>query len=234
MKEINDILSEYKKIDPATERVALATVVRVEGSSYRRTGARMLIHENGQWTGGISGGCLEGDALRRAKQAIVQNKAAIVTYDTTQDDGHQIGVGLGCNGIIDVLLAPVQSLANHNPLEILRKCVADRREHVVLTLTGIEKETENAPVGSMFYFSNGENGQAEFPFPDLREQVLASVREAFASKQSSPAAFQSEQFGQVGFFIEYLPPPIHLVLCGAQYDVYPMASLAKAIGWKVS
>jgi len=63
--------------------------------------------DNGTYLGGISGGCLEGDALRRAKKAITQDKPSVITYDTTQDDDQQIGVGLGCNGIIDVLFTPL-------------------------------------------------------------------------------------------------------------------------------
>src|SRR5580765_1415322 len=107
MKEIQSILSAYSQIDFSKTAAALATVVRVEGSSYRRTGARMLVLDNGTYLGGISGGCLEGDALRRAQKAIASEKASVVTYDTTKDDDHQVGVGLGCNGIIDVLFTPL-------------------------------------------------------------------------------------------------------------------------------
>src|SRR5215475_525629 len=107
MKEIRAIVRAYQSIDLKKTRAALATVVRVEGSSYRRAGARMLVLDNGHYLGGISGGCLEGDALRRARHAIVKDKASVVTYDTTQEDGHAIGAALGCNGIIDVLFTPL-------------------------------------------------------------------------------------------------------------------------------
>src|ERR1700704_6104613 len=107
MKEIKAIISAYDKIDKATTHAALATVVRVEGSSYRRTGARMLVMDDGIWIGGISGGCLEGDALKRARLAIASSEASLVTYDTRDDNAYQIGVGLGCNGIIDVLFTPL-------------------------------------------------------------------------------------------------------------------------------
>ena len=73
MKEINAIIDAYDAIDKTTTRAALATVVRVEGSSYRRTGARMLVMDNGIWIGGISGGCLEGDALNRAMGSLSQD-----------------------------------------------------------------------------------------------------------------------------------------------------------------
>src|SRR5882757_1075035 len=107
MKEIKAIIKAYDEADKTAVKLALATVVRVEGSSYRRTGARMLVMDNGVWIGGISGGCLEGDALKRSRLAIKNSRSTLITYDTTEDDAYQIGVGLGCNGIIDVLFTPL-------------------------------------------------------------------------------------------------------------------------------
>jgi xanthine/CO dehydrogenase XdhC/CoxF family maturation factor len=73
MKEFKTIISEYKKIDFSIRKAAIATVVKVHGSSYRSPGARMLITDDGRWVGSISGGCLEGDALRKARM-VMQNK----------------------------------------------------------------------------------------------------------------------------------------------------------------
>src|SRR5215472_3857018 len=119
MKEIRTIVNAWQSIDLRTTRAALATVVRVEGSSYRRTGARMLVLDNGTYLGGISGGCLEGDALRRAQKGIALRRPSLITYDTTQDDDYQIGVGLGCQGIIDVLFTPLESDDPGCPMQIL-------------------------------------------------------------------------------------------------------------------
>ena len=76
MKEIRDIVAAYEKARQEGLRTALATVVHVEGSSYRRPGARMLVTETGQMTGAISGGCLEGDALRKARQVVADRNPA--------------------------------------------------------------------------------------------------------------------------------------------------------------
>src|SRR6201991_4776826 len=98
MKEITDIIKSYELALSTGKKMALATVVHVEGSSYRRPGARMLVTDDGQLTGAISGGCLEGDALRKALLAISQQRNKLVVYDTTDDDDLQFGVQLGCNG----------------------------------------------------------------------------------------------------------------------------------------
>src|ERR1700733_5600891 len=96
MKEIIDIVAAYEEAGKSGKRTALATVVLVEGSAYRRAGARMLITEDGQLTGAISGGCLEGDALRKARMVILQQEPLLVTYDTMDDDETKIGCGRGC------------------------------------------------------------------------------------------------------------------------------------------
>ena len=99
MKEFNAILTEYGKIDFHKHQAALATVIRVHGSSYRSPGARMLITNDGRWVGSISGGCLEGDALRKARSVMSQKKPMVVTYDTREESNQNLGIGLGCNGV---------------------------------------------------------------------------------------------------------------------------------------
>ena len=123
MKEIRNIISLYDSLDHSIERVALAAVVNVEASSYRRIGARMLVLSNGLWIGGISGGCLEGDALKRSQAAIFKNKPSRVVYDTMEDDKNQIGVGLGCNGRIEVLFTPIDPTDKENDIEQMRKMI---------------------------------------------------------------------------------------------------------------
>ena len=99
MKEISDIIAAYTLATQTGKKTALATVVKVEGSSYRQPGARMLVTNEGDLTGAISGGCLEGDALRKALLAINQKTNKLITYDTSNEDDLEFGVQLGCNGI---------------------------------------------------------------------------------------------------------------------------------------
>ncbi|MGB1242746.1 MAG: XdhC family protein, partial [Chitinophagales bacterium] len=134
MKEIEKIIEAYQHIDWTQEKVALGTVVKVEGSAYRRIGARMFVSNNGQWVGGISGGCLEGDALKRAKIAIMKNKSSIVVYDTSEDDPHQIGVGLGCNGRIEVLFTPINHTNKDNQIEFLKNIPQKRIATILLQI----------------------------------------------------------------------------------------------------
>src|SRR6185369_6910643 len=119
-KEIRDIIEAYDEAQQLGKQTALATVVHVEGSSYRRPGARMLITEDGQLTGAISGGCLEGDALRKALLVMSRKQSMLAVYDTTDEDDAKLGVGLGCDGIIQIIIEPIEPSSPHNPIQLLK------------------------------------------------------------------------------------------------------------------
>ena len=154
MKEIVTLLDLYEKSDG--QAATLATVINVEGSSYRRTGARMLMFENGTWEGGISGGCLEKDVLKNAKQVMLENKARIIRYDTNEDSPDNIGVGLGCNGIIDILISPLLRGHEQNPLEVLKDCTESRKSNLLVTV--IKNESSMAwATGEMYRVEDVQN-----------------------------------------------------------------------------
>jgi xanthine dehydrogenase accessory factor len=229
MKEIRAIVEAYYKIDFTKTKAALATVVRVEGSSYRRTGARMLISDSGEWVGGISGGCLEGDALKKAKFAIAQNKATIITYDTTDDDPYQIGVGLGCNGIIDVLLTPLNSQDANNQVLTLQNCIESRKPNVVITITNLKGNFKNFQLGEAFLFDS----EKDFPLKSISENLINDIENCLKSEKSESKIYQNSDY-EIQLFIEVIIPSTHLIMYGGNYDIYPMVKLAKEVGWKVS
>lgn len=231
MKEIKAIIEAYKSIDLAHTKAALATVARVEGSSYRRTGARMLVLDNGTYLGGISGGCLEGDALRRAQKAIIQNKPSIITYDTTQDDGAQIGVGLGCNGIIDVLFTPLHEDEN-NPVKILSTLTETREPRVVVAITGCS-DSMNA-LGKTTLYENDEQFLQSFPIQQIAAKVLDDIKYCLNNQSSATLNYCTKENEEVKVFIEVILPVVHLVLYGSGYDMHPLVRIARELGWNVS
>src|SRR5215469_12671952 len=81
----------------------LVTLVRAEGSSYRRPGARLLLTSGGEYAGTISGGCLETEVIRKAAW-MVREGAKVERYSTMFDDTAEIPFGLGCGGVVDLLL----------------------------------------------------------------------------------------------------------------------------------
>jgi xanthine/CO dehydrogenase XdhC/CoxF family maturation factor len=107
MKELAQILDTLIRHGGAG--AALATLVSVEGSSYRRAGARLLLRPDGTRLGSISGGCLEEDVLARAQRVAANGKAEVVVYDTTAENDLVWGVGLGCHGVVKVLIEPLSA-----------------------------------------------------------------------------------------------------------------------------
>ncbi|OLY91885.1 Xanthine and CO dehydrogenase maturation factor, XdhC/CoxF family [Cnuella takakiae] len=226
MKEIKAIIDTYNQLDFTTTKAALATVSRVEGSSYRRAGARMLVLDNGNYVGGISGGCLEGDALRRAQKAIALGKPSVITYDTTQEDNHQIGVGLGCNGIIDVLFTPLNPADPQNPVRQLEEIVNTRELRLAITVTG----GNDGLLGKMFLFP-GEAGLAQtIPLPTVNTALLNDIKLALQEGQSQTCTY-TVGAETIQVFIEVIRPATQLVIFGGNYDIYPMVRIAAELGW---
>lgn len=105
MKELPAIVAAL--LARPTQASVLATLVSVEGSSYRRPGARLLLLSDGRRVGSISGGCLEEDVIARAAQVRATGQADAVVYDTSAENDLVWGVGLGCHGVVRVLIEPL-------------------------------------------------------------------------------------------------------------------------------
>jgi xanthine/CO dehydrogenase XdhC/CoxF family maturation factor len=103
MRELGDILAAFESLAPS-EAGVLASIVHVSGSTYRRVGARLLVLPDDRLIGLISGGCLEGDLLARANEVREADAPRLVHYDATAEDDIVWGLGLGCAGVVEVLL----------------------------------------------------------------------------------------------------------------------------------
>lgn len=229
MKEIRDIIESYDKAVKEGKRAALATVVHVEGSSYRRPGARMLITDDGQLTGAISGGCLEGDALRKALLAINQQNNKLVTYDTSDEDDARFGVQLGCNGIVHILFEPIDINRDINAIGLLRELVSKRENAVLVTLFSI---TDTNQPGTSFLYREKNIRHSTIQFT-LQEALIKEVRQALEDK-SSKLKENIPGYSSLQGFIEFIPPPVSLVIAGAGNDAQPLVEITSVLGWNIT
>jgi xanthine/CO dehydrogenase XdhC/CoxF family maturation factor len=230
MKEIKKIIEQYDKAVAKGKQTALATVVHVEGSSYRRPGARMLIEDDGQLTGAISGGCLEGDALRKALLVISEKKSKLVTYDTMDDDDAKFGVGLGCNGIIQVLIEPVDPSDPYNPIAFLKAVNEKRQKSVLVCLYNLlDKKSPQAGTCLMI----GEDETVLNNVVEINDRLVADAKQRLASQQSSFKNYVSGK-NELSAFIEVINPPVSLVIIGAGNDVIPVVEMAEILGWETT
>jgi len=229
LKEIRKILETYDGADHTVEKFALAVVVNVEESSYRRIGARMLVSSNGQWMGGISGGCLEGDALRRSQQAIYNNQASRVVYDTMEDDSSQIGVGLGCNGRLEVLFLPIDRNDENNPIEQLRK-VNEMNAPAIMLIT-IDSVKTRSWLGASHLVVEDLN---DLSFCRLDGSELSTaIVDTRIKRRPQIIQINNEEKEELKVLVEFIRPETRLVIVGDNYDVLAMTGIAQELGWEI-
>jgi xanthine/CO dehydrogenase XdhC/CoxF family maturation factor len=229
-KEIRNILNAYKIAQQQKRQTALATVVHVEGSSYRRPGARMLIEDNGQLTGAISGGCLEGDALRKALLVMTKKRSRLVTYDTMDDDDAKFGVGLGCNGIIQVLIEPIDDEDPNNPIQLLRAVNEKRQQSVLVTLFSLQNK-KDPQYGTCLLLK--EDKTVVDTTPVLKDILIHDAEEVMINQVSSFKNYISNEHDLTAF-IEIIQPPVSVIIFGAGNDVVPLADMADILGWEIT
>ena len=232
MKEIREIINAYNKARKNEKRLALATLVHLNGSSYRRPGARMIVDEEGQLTGAISGGCLEGDALRKAVFCIHTQIPKLVVYDTSDEEDATIGIQLGCSGIIQVLFEPIDENDPLNPIELLKKAIHKRQNTVLVTLYAPQIKKGDTVGTSMLLEDSGEfHNNSTFQF--VPETLMQDIKETLTIKKSS---FKSYNLNDHTFnaFLSFISPPISLIIVGAGNDAIPLQSIAETLGWEVT
>jgi len=207
----------------------LATVVRTRGSSYRRPGARMLVAlgdggEPDRWlAGSVSGGCLETDVLLRGAWR-THRGATLVTYDSTTNDDIAWGFGLGCNGVVDVLLERISPDSAFDPTRVFAKCFDVARPGALATV--FASRDPNVAVGA--HLAILPNGTIEGRLPDAFRD--AALRAARARRPVNEVL----EIDGVTALVETIAPAPHVFVIGTNHDAVPLAALVRTMGWSVT
>ena len=231
MTDLQKIIVEVEQARSLGKPIALATVVEIDGSSYRLPGARMLIIDGGWVAGSISGGCLEDDVVLRAIEVCKTNRPATATYDTTGDDDIVFGVGLGCKGVITILIEPVSSESGVVDLIAHWRACLERREAGAVATVVRVKDKANAQIGARV-LSRGSAEATDIADAQLAGKVRAAI--ADQTKHGSRMATIALARGSVDVFVECIEPPVSLVVFGAGHDAMPVVRLAKELGWQLT
>jgi xanthine dehydrogenase accessory factor len=237
MNEVRALIEAFDEAHKRGERCALATVVSVEGSSYRRPGARMLVCEGGASTGTISAGCLESDVIEHAKRVIRTGEAVLVEYDTAStSDEMAWGLGLGCNGVVRVLIEPLAYGSLY--VEALRRsCEANACAVSVATVyqhtpsTSAPAAAGRVAIGARLFIDEGSETGRENLSDEAASLIEADVRMT-ARAESASARVYEVAGGSLKVFVETLLPPVQLVVFGAGHDALPVIELARRLGWQ--
>jgi xanthine dehydrogenase accessory factor len=196
----------------------LVTLVRAEGSSYRRPGARLLLGSRGEYAGTISGGCLEAEVLRKATW-LVRDGAMVERYSTMFDDTAEVPFGLGCGGVVDLLLEPGGTPECQALMMALEGSLAGDDVTVLTWLPREGRELARAVLAANGDFTFASEGLTE---PELVEARTGVLRGGWA--ETSPE----------GIFVERIAPPQRLFVLGAGDDAKPLVSMGALLGWSVT
>lgn len=230
MTELEQIREIWREASARGESGILASVVRIHGSAYRRPGARLLLTSGGRRSGAVSGGCLEADLIKKAWWLTEGGKAAVRRYDTTNEGEITQEFGLGCNGVIYVLLERLDQTAVP-VFDLIETVRVSRRPAVMASVIG---GSDPSPV---------RIGDRWLLYPDGGTQTnilsatlvgLIEQEAALALEQRSARIVSWQADGEtLDIFVEPVLPSLRLLIFGAGDDAVPMAQLATFMGYDV-
>jgi xanthine dehydrogenase accessory factor len=233
MKELQTILNAFKQSQRLGQRSAIATVIKTSGSVYRRPGARMLLTESGEMIGAISGGCLESDVFEQAKPVLLQESTPIVVqYDTTAQDDVVWGLGMGCNGTVQVLIESLNDTSAMRQLSFIADCFQQNQSGAIATVFQVIGKTQTRIAARLCLKTDGTVIN-EITDQRLANQILRDANQQLAKGKSLVKSYSLDD-GLAEVFIEIVQPPVQLLVFGAGYDAIPVVQFAKQLGWQVT
>jgi xanthine/CO dehydrogenase XdhC/CoxF family maturation factor len=213
----------------AGERIVLATVTATAGSTYSKPGAQMLISGSGQFRGLLSGGCLEGDLVEHALEVLASGVPKAVRYDMRNRDEDELwGLGLGCDGAIDILLQALDS--RHEPFASIARRVAARVPCAYALVTA--SDGPSLPVGALALASAEDADTFGVP-PQCRTLLVGACRERLAAGGAAQSTIALEE-ATAGLLCAVLPLPVRLLVLGGGPDAAPLVRIAHELGWYVT
>jgi len=214
------LIDQFKRWQHTDNALVLATVVNTEGSTYSKSGRQILIRANGECAGLISGGCLEGDLSEQALQVIGDGATRLINYDMRDSADELWGIGLGCNGMMQILLQKLDSDSNWHPFDSISNAMA--ANFTTACALVIESDLTDIAAGDCFIYSGNswsESGPAsEWPAPP---QSMPAIR-TYAAKGGCTVLHWS------------IRPWPRLLLLGGGPDAAPLVRFARELGWHVA
>jgi len=226
MTDLENILPLWRELEAAGADYVLATIVAVEGPSYRKPGARMLLARDGRRAGTVSGGCLEAEVARRAWW-FTEAGPTVERYSTVPDDG-DMPYGSGCGGVVYILLE-----RRTTALPVLTALEAAFRARVPLAIATV---LEGPRIGSRaFYGLSREQSEesAEKPDHQLTSDLHDLAELAFLRKQALDRITEPSG-ASTRVWVDYRPARPGLWIFGAGDDAKPVLRFARGLGWFVA
>ncbi len=219
MTDLVHLLPLWKELREMGTEYVLATVVAVEGSGYRKPGARMIVAADGRRAGTISGGCLEGDVARKAFWH-TENGLTVRRYSTAAEDG-EVPFGMGCGGIIHLLL---ERSATANPLlQRLTQNFAERLPFAVSTVL------DGDWIGQRAFWPSESSGSTA-----IARKLSELAQQSFDGQHSFSQTIQAEDQQIATVRAEWIAARPGLFIFGAGDDAIPLVKQARQLGWYIA
>jgi xanthine/CO dehydrogenase XdhC/CoxF family maturation factor len=209
------------------DSMVMVTVYDTLGSTYSKAGTRMLIIDGGGSEGLISGGCLEGDLAARARKVLETHTAMAVTYDLRDESDELFGLGVGCNGLIRVLLQPLSADSAYQPMAAIAGVLLGEHNGGIGTV--IESGRADCTAGAAVVVAEGIVTAFGVP-AEIEPRFAAGIESAGVSRV---ARLVSEPDGSVVLYAPLAPIPRILIL-GAGLDAVPLVNVIAELGWRVT
>jgi xanthine dehydrogenase accessory factor len=224
---IAPLLPLYEREHSAGRAVALAVVVHTNGSTYRKPGALMLIAADGEYAGLLSGGCLESDLHEHALQVIGSGLAKVITYDTGGSDDLLWGLGVGCEGSMQILLLRVGPENGWQPLTLF---TAAHRRHERVAAAVVVASPERSLLPGSVILMDGQPGGAPVPLA-LHDGIQSQLTRALESGRPVALGGSAEPLRVLAIPLA-LPP--RLLLLGGGPDAQPLVEFAARLAWRIT
>lgn len=182
----------------------LATIIATEGSSYRKPGAMMMINSMGQYYGLLSGGCLESDIMRQSRQCWLSKKNRIIQYDMREEEDIAWQLGIGCGGLVRILLQPVDASNDYLKLKILHQRINENK-----ACKYIQQISEATPDNNVFELNTNADTNIE-------------------TKITENNIIEEQTFEHI------IKPSLKLAVFGGGIDAIPVVNIAANLGWHVT
>lgn len=221
--DLPSLIAAWRRLKQAGDDVVLAVVTGTQGSTYRKAGACMIITAQGETLGLLGGGCFESDLAERARRVFESGKAEIVTYDMRGPEDAIWGLGLGCDGMVEILLIRETAAGTTGPLALVETVLKANRKGVLALVC--ESGDPAMPPGSAYLLAGSDAG-GNAPRADMEETAAAADS---AMLINHPSAEGDDT-------VLYLPvrPPRRLLLVGAGSDAVPITDIGAILGWDIT
>jgi xanthine/CO dehydrogenase XdhC/CoxF family maturation factor len=232
MEAFTEIIDLLGRLPEDNAKAVLATVVETSGSTYRKAGARMLIYQDGRAVGVVSGGCVEGDLLDRARSVLETGRPELCVYDATAPGDAVWGLGLGCKGVVRVLVERADDPRVKEAAAFLSGCRDGRREGALATVFAVEGDAP-AAVGDRLMLDDAGVSGSSVKDGALAAGMEAEARAVFHSGRSAKRSFEEDGW-KADVLVEHAAPPIALFIYGGGPDALPLTTFGRELGWRIT